>query len=127
MAKYFIHNNERELLTGHELLNNVPSGWTVVEYQNAGEQADISDAALAVEAEAGIGISGHPSIVVQLNVFDGLFNADLSKNTTTRKLEWRCLHVELKWSWTDIQNYIDEYITIIDENHTTLQNETPVE
>ena len=85
MAKYFIHNNERELLTGHELLNNVPSGWTVVEYQNAGEQADISDAALAVETEAGTGISGHPSIVVQLNVFDGLFNADLSKNTTTRK------------------------------------------
>ena len=62
-----------------------------------------------------------------MNLFDGLFNADLSKNTTTRKLEWRCLHVELKWSWTDIQNYIDEYIAIVDENHTTLQNETPVE
>ena len=127
MAKYFIHNDEQELTKGHNLLGTVPSGWTVVDYQNAGEQADISDAALAVEAEAGIGISGHPSVVVQLNVFDGLFNADRSKNTTTRKLEWRCLHVELKWSWTDIQNYIDEYITIIDENHTTLQNETPVE
>ena len=127
MAKYFIHNNERELLTGHELLNNVPSGWTVVEYQNAGEQADISDAALAVEAEAGIGISGHPSIVVQMNLFDNLFNADGSKNTTNRKLEWRCLHVELNWSWTDIQNYIDDYIAIIDDSHTTQQNETPVE
>ena len=124
---YFIHNNEQELTKGHNLLGTVPSGWTVVEYQNAGEQADISDAALAVEAEAGIGISGHPSIVVQMNLFDGLFNADGSKNTTTRKLEWRCLHVELKWSWTDIQDYIDDYITIIDENHTTLQNETPVE
>jgi hypothetical protein len=57
MAKYFIHNDEQELLTGHELLNNVPAGWTVVDYQNPGEQADISDAALAVEAESGIGIS----------------------------------------------------------------------
>ena len=31
MAKYFIHNDEQELLQGHELLNNVPSGWTVVD------------------------------------------------------------------------------------------------
>ena len=43
MAKYFIHNDEQELLQGHELLNNVPSGWTVVDYQNPGEQADISE------------------------------------------------------------------------------------
>ena len=127
MAKYFIHNDEQELTKGHNLLGTVPSGWTVVEYQNAGEQADISDAALAVEAEAGIGISGHPSIVVQMNLFDNLFNADGSKNTTNRKLEWRCLHVELNWSWTDIQNYIDDYIAIVDHNHTTQQNETPVE
>ena len=53
MAKYFIHNNEQEI---SDLLSNVPSGWTVVEYQNEGEQADISDAALAVESEAELSI-----------------------------------------------------------------------
>jgi hypothetical protein len=126
MAKYFIHNDEQELLTGHELLNNVPTGWTVVDYQNPGEQADISDAALAVEAESGIGISGHPSVVLQLNLFDGLFKADGSKNTDTRTLVWKCIHIDLYWSWTDIQNAIDTFITLNDANHTALQNETRV-
>ena len=118
MAKYFIHNDEQELLQGHELLNNVPSGWTVVDYQNAGEQADISDAALAVESSTGIGISGHPSIVVQLNLFDGLYKADGSKNTTDRSLQWRCMHVELDWSWTDITDAMAEFVTANDTNHT---------
>jgi hypothetical protein len=128
MAKYFIHNDEQELLQGHELLNNVPSGWTVVDYQNEGEQADISDAALAIESSTGINISGHPSVVLQLNLFDGLFNADGSKNTTNRTLQWKCLHVDpvLNLSWTDIQTMIDTFVTLNDANHTALQNETRV-
>ena len=128
MAKYFIHNDEQELLQGHELLNNVPSGWTVVDYQNEGEQADISDAALAIESSTGINISGHPSVVLQLNLFDGLFNADGSKNTDTRTLQWKCLHVDpvLNLSWTDIQTMIDNFVTLNDANHTALQNETRV-
>ena len=59
MAKYFIHNDEQELTMNspyHNLLGRVPSGWTVVDYQNAGEQADVSDAALAIESEAGLTI-----------------------------------------------------------------------
>ena len=47
MAKYFIHNDEQELTMSspyHNLLGNVPSGWTVVDYQNEGDQADVSDA-----------------------------------------------------------------------------------
>jgi hypothetical protein len=126
VAKYFIHNDEQELLTGHELLNNVPAGWTVVDYQNPGEQADISDAALAVESESGLIISGHPSVVLQLNLFDGLFKDDGSKNTDTRTLQWKCIHIDLYWSWTDIQNAIDTFITLNDTNHTELQNQAKV-
>jgi hypothetical protein len=51
VAKYFIHNDEQELTKGNNLLGTVPSGWTVVDYQNPGEQADVSDAALAIEAD----------------------------------------------------------------------------
>lgn len=128
MAKYFIHNDEQELTKGNNLLGTVPSGWTVVDYQNEGEQADVSDAALAVESSTGISISGHPSVVLQLNLFDGLFNADNSKNTTNRTLQWKCLHVDpvLNLSWTDIQNMIDNFVTLNDANHTALQNETRV-
>ena len=128
MAKYFIHNDEQELLQGHELLNNVPAGWTVVDYQNEGEQADVSDAALAVESSTGITISGHASIVLQLNLFDGLFNADGSKNTTNRTLQWKCLHVDpsINMSWSGIQDMIDNFVTLNDANHTALQNETRV-
>jgi hypothetical protein len=42
VAKYFIHNDEQELTKGNNLLGTVPSGWTVVDYQNPGEQADVS-------------------------------------------------------------------------------------
>lgn len=128
MAKYFIHNDEQELTKGNNLLGTVPSGWTVVDYQNPGEQADVSDAALAVESSTGISISGHPSVVLQLNLFDGLFNADGSKNTTNRTLQWKCLHVDpsIDMSWSDIQDMIDNFVTLNDANHTALQNETRV-
>ena len=123
MAKYFIHNDEQELTKGHNLLGNVPSGWTVVDYQNSGEQADISDAAIAIEASTGIGISGHPSIVVQLNLFDRLYKEDGSKNTTDRSLQWRCIHIDLSWSWTDITEAMAEFVTLNDTNHTALLDE----
>lgn len=128
MAKYFIHNDEQELTKGNNLLGTVPSGWTVVDYQNPGEQADVSDAALAVESSTGISISGHPSVVLQLNLFNGLFNADGSKNTTNRTLQWKCLHVDssIDMSWSDIQDMIDNFVTLNDANHTALQNETRV-
>ena len=128
MAKYFIHNDEQELTKGNNLLGTVPSGWTVVDYQNPGEQADVSDAALAVESSTGISISGHPSVVLQLNLFNGLFNADGSKNTTNRTLQWKCLHVDpsINMSWSDIQDMIDNFVTLNDANHTALQNETRV-
>lgn len=123
MAKYFIHNDEQELTKGHNLLGNVPSGWTVVDYQNSGEQADISDAAIAIESSTGIGISGHPSIVVQLNLFDRLYKEDGSKNTTDRSLQWRCIHIDLSWSWTDITEAMAEFVTLNDTNHTALLDE----
>jgi hypothetical protein len=128
VAKYFIHNDEQELTKGNNLLGTVPSGWTVVDYQNEGEQADVSDAALAVESSTGISISGHPSVVLQLNLFNGLFNADGSKNTTNRTLQWKCLHVDpsIDMSWSDIQDMIDNFVTLNDANHTALQNETRV-
>ncbi len=120
MAKYFIHNDEQELFKGPKLLNNVPDGWTVVDYQNPGEQADISDAALAIEAETGVGIAAHPSIVVQLNLFNRLYNPDGSKNTTNRTLQWKCIEVHLSWSWTDIENAMADFVTANDENHHAL-------
>jgi hypothetical protein len=123
MAKYFIHNDEQELTKGHNLLGNVPSGWTVVDYQNSGEQADISDAAIAIESSTGIGISGHPSIVVQLNLSDRLYKEDGSKNTTDRSLQWRCIHIDLSWSWTDITEAMAEFVTLNDTNHTALLDE----
>lgn len=125
MAKYFIHNNEQELTRGHELLNNVPDGWTVVEYQNPGDQADISDAALAIESETGISISGHPSIVVQLNLFDRLYKEDGTKNTDIKSLQWRCIHVQLSSSWEDIQNEMDAYVSLNEEAQVALLAESP--
>jgi hypothetical protein len=125
VAKYFIHNNEQELTRGHELLNNVPDDWTIVEYQNPGDQADISDAALAIESETGLGISGHPSIVVQLNLFDRLYKEDGTKNTDIKSLQWRCIHVQLTWSWEDIQNEMDAYVSLNEEAQVALLAESP--
>jgi len=125
VAKYFIHNNEQELTRGHELLNNVPDDWTVIEYQNSGDQADTSDDALAVESETGISISGHPSIVVQLNLFDRLYKEDGTKNTDIKSLQWRCIHVQLQWSWEDIQNEMDAYVSLNAEAQVALLAESP--
>lgn len=120
MAKYFIHNDEQELTKGHNLLGTVPSGWTVVDYQNPGEQADVSDAALAIEADTGVGIIGTPSIVVQLNLFNRLYNEDGSKNTTNRTLQWKCIEVILSWSWEDIEDAMADFVTANDANHNAL-------
>lgn len=119
MAKYFIHNNEQELNWDGGLLTNVPEGWTVVEYQNPGPQADISDAALAIETEAGLGISGHPSIVLQLSLYEGLYNSDETENTN-RTMQWKCIHVNPEWSWTRIEEEISDFISENDAGHDAL-------
>ena len=96
MAKYFIHNDEQELTMNspyHNLLGSVPSGWTVVDYQNAGEQADVSDAALAIESEAGLTIIGTPSIVVELNCYTGIRDAN-GDEITTKANKWVCIPVD---------------------------------
>ena len=121
MAKYFIHNNEQELtIREPKLLSNVPSGWTVVEYQNEGEQADISDAALAIESEAGITINGTPSVVVQLNCYKGLLNPDGSENTT-REYKWICIPVHDGKSWADIEQEMVDWVARDDAVHDTLK------
>ena len=120
MAKYFIHNDEQELKKGHNLLGTLPSGLTVVDYQNPGEQADVSDAALAIEADTGVGIIGTPSIVVQLNLFNRLYNEDGSKNTTNRTLQWKCIEVILSWSWEDIEDAMADFVTANDADNNVL-------
>lgn len=122
MAKYFIHNNEQELSMGspyHDLLGNVPSGWTVVEYQNEGEQADISDAALAVESEAGLTITGTPCIVVELNCHTGLRDAN-GDEITTKANKWVCIHVNTASSWTNINDSMTEWVAMDDQAHDDL-------
>lgn len=122
MAKYFIHNNEQELTMSspyHNLLGNVPSGWTVVEYQNEGEQADVSDAALAIESEAGLTITGTPSIVVELNCYTGLRDAN-GDEITTKANKWVCIHVNTASSWTDITDSMTEWVAMDDQAHDDL-------
>ena len=121
MAKYFIHNNEQELtIREPKLLSNVPSEWTVIEYQNPGEQADISGKAEAVEAEAGLTINGTPSIVVQLNCYKGLLNADGTENTT-RENKWVCILVHDGQSWADIEQEMVDWVARDDAIHDTLK------
>ena len=122
MAKYFIHNDEQELTLGdpfHDLLNNVPDGWTVVDYQNEGDQADISDAALAVEAEAGLTITGTPSIVVELNCYAGLRDSN-GDEITTREKKWICIPVIPNSSWTDINDSMTDWVLRDDAAHDAL-------
>lgn len=122
MAKYFIHNDEQELTLGdpfHDLLNNVPDGWTVVDYQNEGDQADISDAALAVEAEAGLTINGTPSIVVELNCYSGLRDSN-GDEITTRANKWVCIPVIPNSSWTDIDDSMTDWVLRDDAAHDAL-------
>ena len=122
MAKYFIHNNEQELTMGspyHNLLGNVPSGWTVVEYQNKGEQADISDAALAIESEAGLTITGTPCIVVELNCYTGLRDAN-GDEITTKANKWVCILANTASSWTDITDSMTEWVAMDDQAHDDL-------
>ena len=122
MAKYFIHNNEQELTMGspyHNLLGNVPSGWTVVDYQNEGDQADISDAALAVEAEAGLIITGTPSIVVELNCYPGLRDSN-GDPITTRANKWVCIPVIPNSSWTDIADSMTNWVARDDAAYDSL-------
>tara|TARA_B100000927_G_scaffold137559_2_gene110994 strand:+ start:166 stop:555 length:390 start_codon:yes stop_codon:yes gene_type:complete len=122
MAKYFIHNNEQELTMGspyHNLLGNVPSGWTVVEYQNEGEQADVSDAALAIESETKINIIGTPSIVVELNCYTGLRDSN-GDEITTKANRWVCIPVNTASSWTTITNSMTEWVAMDDQAHDDL-------
>lgn len=122
MAKYFIHNNEQELTMGspyHDLLGNVPSGWTVVEYQNEGEQADVSDAALAIESETKINIIGTPSIVVELNCYTGLRDSN-GDEITTKANRWVCIPVNTASSWTTITNSMTEWVAMDDQAHDDL-------
>ena len=122
MAKYFIHNDEQELTLGdpfHDLLNNVPDGWTVVDYQNEWDQADISDAALAVEAEAGLTINGTPSIVVELNCYSGLRDSN-GDEITTRANKWVCIPVIPNSSWTDIDDSMTDWVLRDDAAHDAL-------
>jgi hypothetical protein len=122
MAKYFIHNDEQELTSGipfHDLLNNVPSGWTVVDYQNPGEQADVSDAALAIESEAGLTINGTPSIVVELNCYSGLRDSN-GDPVTTRANKWICIPVDPGYSWTDITDSMTDWVARDDAAYDSL-------
>tara|TARA_B100000214_G_scaffold350912_1_gene304930 strand:- start:3435 stop:3824 length:390 start_codon:yes stop_codon:yes gene_type:complete len=122
MAKYFVHNNEQELTMGspyHNLLGNVPSGWTVVEYQNEGEQADVSDAALAIESEAGLTITGTPSIVVELSCYVGLRDSN-GDEVTTKANKWICIPVNPSGSWTTITDSMTEWVAMDDQAHDDL-------
>ena len=122
MAKYFIHNDEQELTMGdpfHDLLNNVPSGWTVVDYQNPGEQADVSDAALAIESEAGLTINGTPSIVVELNCYTGIRDSN-GDPITTRANKWVCIPINPACSWTDIDEAMTDWVVRDDAAHDAL-------
>lgn len=122
MAKYFIHNDEQELTMGdpfHDLLNNVPSGWTVVDYQNPGEQADVSDEALAIESEAGLTINGTPSIVVELNCYRGIRDSN-GDPVTTRANKWICIPIDPACSWTEINDAMTDWVTRDDAAHDAL-------
>ena len=122
MAKYFIHNDEQELTMGdpfHDLLNNVPSGWTVVDYQNPGEQADVSDAALAIESEAGLTINGTPSIVVELNCYTGIRDSN-GDPITTRANKWMCIPIDPACSWDEINDAMTDWVTRDDAAHDAL-------
>ena len=122
MAKYFIHNDEQELTMNspfNNLLGNVPSGWTVVDYQNTGEQADVSDAALAIESEAGLTINGTPSIVVQLNCYSGLRDSN-GDPVTTRANKWICIPVDPGYSWADITDSMTNWVARDDAAYDSL-------
>ena len=122
MAKYFIHNDEQELtMTSpyHNLLGNVPSGWTVVDYQNEGDQADVSDAALAIESETGLTIIGTPSIVVELNCYTGVRDSN-GDAVTTRANKWICIPVDSARDWTAITDSMTNWVARDDDAHDAL-------
>ena len=122
MAKYFIHNDEQELTMEspyHNLLGNVPSGWTVIDYQNTGEQADVSNDALAIEAEAGLTINGTPSIVVELNCYTGIRDSN-GDPITTRANKWVCIPINPACSWTDIDEAMTDWVVRDDAAHDAL-------
>ena len=122
MAKYFIHNDEQELTMDspyHNLLGNVPSGWTVIDYQNTGEQADVSNDALAIEAEAGLTINGTPSIVVELNCYTGIRDSN-GDPITTRANKWVCIPINPACSWSDIDDAMTNWLARDDAAHDAL-------
>ena len=122
MAKYFIHNDEQELTMEspyHNLLGNVPSGWTVIDYQNTGEQADVSNDALAIEAEAGLTINGTPSIVVELNCYTGIRDSN-GDPITTRANKWVCIPINPACSWSDIDDAMTNWLARDDAAHDAL-------
>ena len=108
MAKYFIHNNEE---TKHDLVNNLPSGYTAIEIYSSEFDAMLESLNKTV-------VSGCPAVLVELNTYTSLFNDD-------RALKWRTVHVDIDDSWADIEQSLVDWVTRDDAARATLIAMTP--
>ena len=93
MAKYFIHNNEE---TTHDLVNNLPSGYTAIEIYSS----EFDDMLAAVNKTV---VSGCPSVLVELNCHTSFFNED-------RALKWINVHVDIDDTWTEIEQSLVDWV-----------------
>ena len=93
MAKYFIHNNEE---TTHDLVNNLPSGYTAIEIYSS----EFDDMLAAVNKTV---VSGCPSVLAELNCYVGLLNDD-------RALKWINVHVDVGNTWAEIEQILVDWV-----------------
>jgi hypothetical protein len=93
MAKYFIHNNEE---TTHDLVNNLPSGYTAVEIYSSEFDAMLTAVNKTV-------VSGCPSVLVELNCYVGLLNDD-------RALQWINVHADIGNTWAEIEQSLVDWV-----------------
>ena len=110
MAKYFIHNNEE---TTHDLVNNLPSGYTAIEVYSSEFDAMLESLNKTV-------VSGCPAVLVELNTYTSLFNTD-------RALKWQNVHLNIGDSWADIEQSLVDWVTRDDAAHDTLAAMAPEE
>lgn len=94
MAKYFIHNNEE---TEHDLVNNLPSGYTAVVLYSSEFDDMLESLNMTV-------VSGCPSVLVELNTYTSLFNDD-------RALKYQNVHLDIGDSWADIEQSLVDWVT----------------
>jgi hypothetical protein len=110
MAKYFIHNNEE---TEHDLVNNLPSGYTAIEIYSSEFDDMLASLNMTV-------VSGCPSVLVELNCYTNLFSTD-------RALKWINVHLDIEDTWAEIEQSLIDWVERDDAAHDTLNAMAPEE